>query len=71
MTKLIVKVLDSFLPQKLAMKKWFYILNNLIKVCFTHLFNVGFTSFNKLLRPAIDPEDPSLERIVEGMDEVN
>ena len=39
-------------------------------VCWTHLSDVSCTCVNKLLPPAIDPEDSSLERIVESMDEV-
>ena len=36
----------------------------------TYLSDVSCTSVNKLLSPAIDPEDPSLEHMVEGVDEV-
>ena len=36
-----------------------------------YLSDVSCTCINKLLSPAIDPEYPSLERIVEGVDEVN
>ena len=39
-------------------------------VCWTHLSDVSCTCVNKLLSPSIDPEDPSLECIVEGVDEV-
>ena len=40
-------------------------------VCSTYLSDVSCTCINQLLIPAIDPEDPSLERMVEGVDEVN
>ena len=39
-------------------------------VLWTYLFNVSCTCINQLLPPAIDPEDPSLERFVERVDEV-
>ena len=35
-----------------------------------YLSNVSCTCINQLLPPAIDPEDPSLELIMEGVDEV-
>ena len=39
-------------------------------VHWTYLFDVSCTCINQLLPPAIDPEDSSLEHIVEGVDEV-
>ena len=39
-------------------------------VCWAYLFDVNHTCINQLLPPAIDPENPSLELIVEGVDEV-
>ena len=39
-------------------------------VHWTYLFNVSCTCINQLLSPAIDPEDSSLECIMERVDEV-
>ena len=37
----------------------------------SYLFDVGCTCINQLLTPAVDPEDPSLEGMVEGVYKVN
>ena len=45
--------------------------NRLYLSCSTHLSDVLYTGVNQLLLPAIDPEDPSLEYIIKGVNEVN